>query len=340
MRIRAVGPGALAALALAGSAAAQFPNQQIPNQPLPNQSFEIVPAVTHATVGDLVTLRFRVRLSPGDLLYDTIPQPVGDLPNGVRILSIQKLHRDPDRIYRGEGRVTFYRTGRQAVPVFGLPFMRSVKGLTRGMLLSDSAFVQIDPVAPAGNPPLKDVKDIARVSGRNWRLIGAGVAALLAALVVLIIRWRGRRRHRAEPHAPGEIPVPQTPALAPYDAALARLEEIDRDGWAARGDAARHYAMVTDALRQYLADAHGVPALERTTRELLATLPHEVARPLLAERCAALLTEADLVKFGRAGRRLENAEEFSRDARVLLDAWHHAARSDNGRPATTSPPPC
>ena len=40
-----------------------------------NQSFQVTPEVDRATVGDLVTLRFRVRLDERDLLFDTIPQP-------------------------------------------------------------------------------------------------------------------------------------------------------------------------------------------------------------------------------------------------------------------------
>ena len=71
-------------------------------QQLPNQRFEVIPAVRHATVGDTVTLSFRVRLDPQDLLYDTTPRPIATLPEGVRVLAVEKLHRNPDRIYVGK----------------------------------------------------------------------------------------------------------------------------------------------------------------------------------------------------------------------------------------------
>ena len=89
--------------ALPGAAAAQ----------LPNQSFELVPQHARATVGDSILVQFRVRLDQGDLLYDTIPQPVSALPDGVRLLSVEKLHRAADRSMIGRAVVVFFRPGRQ-----------------------------------------------------------------------------------------------------------------------------------------------------------------------------------------------------------------------------------
>jgi hypothetical protein len=284
---------------------------------LPNQSFEVVPDVAHAAVGDPVSLRFRVRLDEGDLLYDSVPKPVTDLAEGVRILSLEKLRRGPDRIYTGRAQVAFYRTGRQAAPVFGLPFMRAVKGVTRAMLTSDSAFVEIDPVAPAGNPALKDIKEIERQRGPDPLLVAGTLAATAVALVVGFL---GRHR-RPAPLVPSEPPGPVL-TLGPYDAALTRLAQIERERWLARGDIDRHYAAVADTLRRYLEDAHGVPALERTTSELIRALPPTLADAGLKERCAALLGEADLVKFARARPDVQAGERCARDARALLDEWH------------------
>jgi hypothetical protein len=68
------------------------------------QSFQVIPPARPTTVGDSVTIAFRVRLDERDLLFDTIPQPLGALPPGVRILSVEKLQRTPDRIFHGHHR--------------------------------------------------------------------------------------------------------------------------------------------------------------------------------------------------------------------------------------------
>jgi hypothetical protein len=287
---------------------------------LPNQSFEVVPEVAHAAVGDPVSLRFRVRLDERDLLYDTVPQPMTDPAEGVRILSVEKLRRGPDRIYTGRAQVAFYRIGRQAVPVFGLPFMRAVKGVTRATLTSDSAFVEIDPVAPAGNPALKDIKEIERQRGPDPRLLAAALAGGAFAGLALLVRRR-RRAPALFPASP-KLAAPAPVVLGPYEVALGRLAQIDRERWPARGEVDRHYSAVADVLRRYLEEAHGIPALERTTAELIGALPPTLADAGLKERCGALLGEADLVKFARARRDAQTAERFARDARALLDEWH------------------
>jgi hypothetical protein len=310
----------LALLATAtGAASAQGPGVN-------NQRFEVTPDSARRHVGDPVGLRFRVRLDERDLLYDTVPRPLTDLPEGVHILAVEKLRRGTDRIYTGQAQVAFYRTGRQAVPLFGLPFMRAVKGVTRGILTSDSAFVEIEPLAPAGNPSLKDIKEIERQPGPDARVL----AGLLGAAVVALVGGLLSRRRRAPPLAPAEGAVPPATALGPYASALARLSEIELERWPARGEVERHYEAVADVLRQYLEHAHAIPALERTTSELRWALPPVLAEAGLGERCAALLREADLVKFARRRPDEMAAAALLLAARDLLGAWNERARS---RPA-------
>ena len=304
-------PAAVLLVLAAGSALAQGPG-------LSDQDFEVTPEPARAHVGDSVSLRFRVRLDERDLLYDTVPRPTADLPDGVRILSVEKLRRGADRLYTGRAQLAFYRTGRQAAPVFGLPFMRAVKGVTRGMLTSDSAFVEIDPVAPAGNPSLKDIKDIERQRGPDPRLVAGLLGAAAVALVGILLN----RRRRTAPLASIEPAGILSPPAAPYQAALARFDQIERERWPAVGEMDRHYAAVADVVRRYLEEAHDLPALERTTSELIWMLPPPLAAGDLRRQCAELLGDADLVKFARHRPEPADATALLRAARDLLAQWH------------------
>ena len=326
-------PRRLAALSVACISLAGRPIQQ-----LPNQRFEVVPRVAHATVGDTVTLVFRVRLDPQDLLYDTVPQPVASVPEGVRILAVEKLHRDRNRDYVGRAEIAFFRTGRQPIPTFGLPFMRGVKGMTRATLASDSAFVVIDPVAPPGNPSLKDIRELA---GRGWPApwLLAGMVGVLG-LVWLVTAFPRRRTAPASPARPAPVAVPPPAA---YDAAIARLAKIEAADWAGRGETGRHYAAVADTLRHYLDQGHGVRAPVLTTGELAGALPPVIAGAGRDRRCIGLLGEADLVKFARARPPAEAAAGYLRDARRLLEEWHQgevgpdAGAADHRPTAPASP---
>ena len=288
------------------------------------QSFEVVPETANPTVGDSVTISFRVRLDERDLLFDTIPQTVGALPPGVRILSVEKMSRTPDRIFHGRARIAFYRPGKRPIPIFGLPFMRSVKGVQRATLASDSAFVEITPLLPAGNQPLRDIEELERRPVSLVPLLALVVLLMAAAAWYSLIRRRQRRRPVSLPPEPPAEPV----APSPYQVALDRLEAVDRERWPSRGHVGAHYEAVAQALRQYLEDAEEVGACERTTSELLWALPPHLSRAGLRDRCHDVLSEADVVKFAKVRPSDAGAADFLRRSRLLLEAWHQARAAE------------
>jgi hypothetical protein len=280
-----------------------------------------------ATVGDTVTVHFRVRLDERDLLFDTVPRPLVAPPDWVRILSVDKLERQPDRIFVGRARLAFYRPGVQPIPIFQLPFMRSVKGLSRGTFASDSATVEILPVLQAGgtSATLRDIKESRGAERPNpWELLlGVGALAVAGWLA-----WRARRAPQAAATAPAPPTIPRAEEAEPYALALGQLEaaaaELRRTG-----DLARLYETVADTLRDYL-EAYGIPARERTTSELRWSLPPVLLAGTAGRRFAELFEAADLVKFAHWRPDAAHAETFLRGARELLTRWHAARAAEAG----------
>jgi hypothetical protein len=288
---------------------------------LHGQHWDVTPEPARATVGDPVTIVFRVRLDERDLLFDTVPKPHLTPPDGIRILSVEKLQRQPDRIFTGRARVAFYRPGRQPVPIFELPFMRSVKGLSRGTPYSDSGSVEIVPlVKEASSATLRDIKEPVGPPAADPLELALGLAALGAAGW---LAWRARRR--APPPVAPAAPVaeaPPPPPPDPYEIALDRLAAIERERWATR-DVARHYEAVADVLRDYL-EAHGVPARERTTQELRWVLPPALLAGGTRRRFEQVFEDADLVKFALWRPDAAAADGFLDAARDLLARWRAA----------------
>jgi hypothetical protein len=313
---------AIGAALAAGIAVAMRPHPGCAQAPDWNsQSFEMTAEPGHATVGDSVTVRFRIRLHERDLLSDSIARPVADLAEGVRLLDLTPLRKVGDRMLEGRAQLAFYRVGHRPIPLFGLPFVRIVSG-QRGILVSDSAYVDINSVAPPGNPALRDIKEIDRRRGPDPRLVVAllGLAGLAGVALLL------HRRLRGTPPAPKPEPEgPPAVVLGPYEIALARLSQIERERWPARGEVDRHYDGVAHVVRRYLEDAHGIPALERTTGELVWALPPLLADGGLRDRCAAFLADADLVKFARHRPDDADAARLIRAARELLGGWRNSA---------------
>jgi hypothetical protein len=300
----------VAALLLPASAAAQLDE---------GRWFTVAPVPDTATVGDSVRLRFRLMLHERDLLTDTVPRPVAELPPGVRLYSVQKLQRGPDRAFTGEAVVAFYRPGPQEIPAFGVPWMQVVTG-HRGTVATEPEKIEIAAVAPAGNPALRDIREpeVTTLPG-PLPLLLAGLAALGA--------WVLLRRRRRAPTAVSETSAPSGPAPrpSPYLVALDRLAEIEREAWPDRGAVDRHYGAAIDVLRDYLGAAEEIPARERTSSELLWAMPPRLTEGGLRRLTSQLLSEADLVKFARRRPDAHAAAAHLRDARELLRRWHETA---------------
>ena len=207
--------------------------------------------------------------------------------------------------------------------------MRSVKGLSRGTLPSDSAAVEVVPVLQAGarrprsGTSRSRCRPVVRIRSSWW----SGLAALGAAGW---LAWRARRRAPVASVAPAVVSADEPLPPDPYDdRASAVSRPSSEEGWATR-DVARHYEAVADALRDYL-EAHGVPARERTTyRAPLGRCRPRCSRDPRSGRFEDVFEEADLVKFAHWRPTVTEADAVLSRARDLLTHWHaaHAAGAD------------
>ena len=109
------------------------------------RSFEVVASPAKATVGDSITLTFRLHINERDLLTDTVPRPPDEPPPGVRVLSVERLQRGTDRAFTGRAVIALYRPGVRELPAFGVPWVQIVTG-HRGIVTTAPATVEIVPV--------------------------------------------------------------------------------------------------------------------------------------------------------------------------------------------------
>jgi hypothetical protein len=176
----------------------------------------------------------------------------------------------------------------------------------RPVLPADTAGVE-----PRGAKPV-----LSADTGWPWWWLLLGAALLVVLLAVAARRWMAGRATIDAPRAD----------LSPRERALAELERARRLGAAEAGDWKPFFSRVSGALRDYLASVSPRWGADLTTAELLRAaaadgLPFEQHAHL-----AAVLRQADLVKFARVRSTAEEAEEMWGEAHRLVSEIEPAER--------------
>ena len=154
----------------------------------------------------------------------------------------------------------------------------------------------VSSLVPAEAEGIKDLASLVEFAGPIWPYVLLGLALL--ALAALLIYYLRLRRRAPEPEPP---PPPPVPRISPYEAAIARLRELETASLEAPMQIKPFFVELSDLLRTYLEDGLGVPALERTTRELMNEFDNRAVRYKLPggapQRVYGILELSDLVKF-------------------------------------------
>jgi len=287
-------------------------------------------------VGDRVTLRLRARLPAGARLADAQPALREPLPDGARLLHVDSLRLGASGDATATAIVVFFRPGSARVPPMAATY-RAAPDAPVDTLIADAVAVTVTAVVPVGTGTLRDIKDIEGAP-IALRTVATAVAGGVAMLVLVLLAGRIRERRRAASSRATEArETAGNGSAGPYDIAITRLAAIAA-AWDSRGDVDAHYEGTADVLRRYLAAARGIPALERTTAELVGVL--RASAPGTHTTAHAVLDAADLVKFARYAPRPPAPTMLVTTARSLLVTWHAdgaaaAATLDDGAQTST-----
>lgn len=187
--------------------------------------------------------------------------------------------------------ITSFEPGDRIVPAFRFR-------IGEQELLTEPLTLHVGGVELGDNATPKDIKPIRELPfSLSWWIqkhlawVLGGCATIIAIVLLTLLL---RRVRRATPAV--EAPVPQEPL---HVRILRELEVLEKERVWQQGDHKGYQSRLTDLLRSYIEERYQVPALERTTDELM----HELrVSPLSVEQqnlIGNILRLADLVKFAK-----------------------------------------
>jgi hypothetical protein len=189
------------------------------------------------------------------------------------------------------------------VQSLGLPDIVVVSGTDTGYVSLSNRTVFVRSVLPADTTlhEPKPPRPAFALTGFDWTPYLLAALALLAALMLWRIWvWYRRRSERA---------------LDPFAKAQREFARIEALGLIVGGQPARHAAMMSDVLREYLAGRVEEIARSHTSSELLANADRiRSAAPGLGE----LLWRTDLIKFAASDVTGDEAERLAGAAKSIV----------------------
>lgn len=251
-------------------------------------------------IGDTLTSRVEVvRASPTDTLRE-------------RGVARRTLH------------ITAFDTGYWAIPP--LRFMVGGKPAETEALLLHVTGVPLDEGgAPRPEKPLIELPFSPLWWARQhaaWIGAALAIAAVAAAVALLMKRKRA-------------APPPEALAVEPplHERVLAALAMLERERLWQQGEHKAYQSRLTDLLRGYVEERYQVPALERTTDELMHELRVSTMPPDHQALLGNMLRAADLVKFAKAlPSPAENEQLMSSAVRFVRESAAQTTPSHAPRP--------
>ena len=209
-------------------------------------------------------------------------------------LSSDTLVSEGKRVVEQRYVITGFEPGMQLVPAQEVVYSSGdLSDTARSMPLLIQVFEpqvdttqQIKPIKGPVNTPLTFKELIP------WIGVGLGGLVLLAALILLI------RRYRIRKEGPDGLRVkPLEPA---HVIAFRELDKLKEEKIWEKGEVKLYYTKLTEITRQYIERQYGIPAMEQTSEEIM----HDFRRSnrddsLLDDMLKELLELADLVKFAK-----------------------------------------
>ena len=243
----------------------------------------------HYKIGQWVLLHVEAQLPRG--VDSLLPVP-RDSVGPFELLALEPS-RPADHRQQWTFRLTTFDTGNVFIPPIAFAYRRQADTTFRVAYSNPlPLFVDAIPIDVKG-----DIKDIKPPLDAPWKF--EDFLPYLIALAVFLLVGLAYYYYRKKKKQREAAYVAPKPTIPPGQAALAALRILEDKHLWQQGRVKEYYSEVTEIVRRFLEDQHGLLALESTSDEILAQLHRVPEAAALHAQCRSFLTTADLVKFAK-----------------------------------------
>jgi len=266
------------------------------------------------TIGDLITYTVEVVHDKGvDVRLPGLGENLGSFEiRDYRVYDPQK--QNGKIINRVDYVISTFEVGEFEIPPVAVRYSIPPDTAVR-VIRTEAIKITVESLKPSEDGDIRDIKPPVELPF-DWRpyLLYGGLALALAVLGFFLF-WYLKKRSRGEPILPGKPEI----ARPPHELAYEELEALLAQNLLEKGEIKRFYSEISEIIRRYIEGRYQVPAMERTTTELLDDLRGIGVEVDHVELIAAFLERCDLVKFAKYQPSEEEHRDTVERARQIVD---------------------
>lgn len=281
-------------------------------------------------IGERVLLRLNATLPKSATIY--WPAITDTITAKVEVASKSKIDtnatsRNEFTNYSQTILITSFDTGYHFIPPFTIHYSYAGDS-SRHELLSEGVYLKVRTVEVDTTKAIRDIRGPIQAPLTFAELVPffAGIAAII--LIISLVWYYLWRKRMNKPLFP-VITRSQGP---PWQIALQNLDSLEDKKLWQNGKIKEYYSELTDIIRHYLNEQHGIEAMEMITAEILAEYDTAGLQSNARLVLSSILMQADYVKFAKAIP-LRNENELSMTyARQFIDTTKPVATTPETKP--------
>jgi len=249
-------------------------------------------------IGERVLLRLNATLPKSASIYWPA---IGDtLTTAVKVASKSKIDtnatsRQEFVNYSQTILITSFDTGYHYIPPFTIHYSYAGDA-SRHELLSEGVYLKVRTVEVDTTRAIRDIRGPIQAPLSFAELVPYLAGLAIIGLIIGLIWYYFWRKRMNKPLFP-VITRTQGP---PWQTALQNLDALEDKKLWQNGKIKEYYSELTDIIRHYLHQQHGIEAMEMITSDILAAYDSAGLQPDARSVLTNILMQADYVKFAKA----------------------------------------
>ncbi len=246
-------------------------------------------------IGDII--QYRVKVIHNENIEVNLPGTGANL-GGFEIRDYEELEprkEDTDIISEAEYSISTFTTGKFVIPPLKVQYKEPGDTVYK-RLSARKIEINVESMKPSEEGDIRDIKDPVELPYLWWEVWGKwtvlGLGVLFVAVSAFLIY---RRKKQGKSIIPRKI-LPHRPA---HEIALESLDRIKDSDLLKHGEIKTYYTEISEIIRTYFEGRFYIPALERTSREIMEELTNITIDPEVYELITDLLITSDMVKFAK-----------------------------------------